>query len=250
MKHHTGSLPSVLFGLVTAIAAVLLPACSSDDDTGPTPDTGTTAQGLTRYHDAATDPSGNPHTAATPAPQTATLDISVRGNGQLEGLGTTCTTDGAAGEFHGLFSGEAELGADGAYLAILSSAEALFETPSGCTIPDLQIDLLGEVVVRASISATVENCETYCAADARAEAELECAAAADAASCRAAVEADVSASCQTSCVGEDHQIVAETSLSLQALADLNAAALGGTSIGDLAVDLTFDAVIDGDGNKI
>ncbi len=107
------------------------------------------------------------------------------------------------------------------------------------------------LLLRGELSATTQNCESYCAAKARSHAEAECSGEADQASCRAAEEASYEASCETSCTSSTtHVIVAETALSATALADLNASALTGAAIGEVQADLTFDRIEDDQGETV
>jgi hypothetical protein len=213
------------------------------DDSGA--DIDTTARGKATYDDARTDAGGNPAQPASPPSQSSSdpmrLTLMVSGTGEITGLEPACALDGATGSFEGLFAGEASLDGDGAYLAALASGDAFFSTPSGCDIPDVQISALTEVVVRGELSATTQNCETYCQARARAYGEGECGAEAGSATCRAEAEGEYSAACTTQCTASTtHSIVAETRLSTQAVADLSARSLTGAALGEIEVDLSFD----------
>jgi hypothetical protein len=229
-------------------------ACGSDDDgdnTGDdTAETESELSGQAIYRDSATDHAGQPRQASAPAEQDVSLEIDVRGNGTLDGLDPQCSLEGAAGQFEGVYVGSAGLGDDGAFAELLTSTTATFETPTGCAIPELTIAAMTEVVVRAKLTATAQNCESFCEAHARAEAEAECGATADAATCRADAEGELTASCTTTCTSETHHIVAETALSASAVAALNAAGITGTTFGDLDVDLVFDRVLDAEGTVV
>jgi hypothetical protein len=236
---------------LTSLALITTAACSSDDDGGTGGDDAETAvSGKALYRDASTDHTGQPHAAAAPAEQDVSLSIDVRGTGTLEGLDAQCSLEGASGQFEGVYQGSASLGDDGLFAELLASTAASFQTPAGCEIPDLSIAAMTEIVVRAEITATTANCEAFCSAHARAEAEAECGATADAAACRADAEGELAGSCTTSCVAETHHIVAETALSADAVAAINAAGLTGTALGELDVDLVFDRVVDAEGNVL
>lgn len=221
-----------------------LAACGTDADVD------TTASGAATYKDSATDQQGQPKEAAKPAPQSMSVSIIVEGSGNLSGLEPECSVEGLAGSFEGLFQGDASVDGDGLYVASLASSEAELTTPSGCEIPTIEITALGEVKVRATISATSTNCQSYCEAKARSEAEAQCGSDAGSASCRAAAEGQYTSSCTTSCTSTTHVIVAESKLSAQALAELNARSLTGAALGDLQVDLTFDRIEDANGSTV
>jgi len=160
-----------------------------------------------------------------------------------------CQLDQASGAFSGLYEGEAQID-DGVYVATFASSEAAFETPSGCTLPDLAIGTLTRVVLRAELSATTENCEAYCAAKARSEAEAECEGDPDQAACRADFAASYEASCETACSTSTHRIVARTALGVDTLAALNASSITGTGLGTVQADLTFDHIEDASGSTV
>jgi hypothetical protein len=239
-----------LLSILASISFVSVAACSSSSEPGddtPTDEPETSVEGQALYRDASTDHSGNPRAAARPPEQAVDLRIDVRGTGTLEGLEPQCTLDGASGAFEGVYQGEITLDGDGLYAALLASTAATFETPSGCAIPTVSIGAMTEVVIHAEIAATTPSCTAFCEAHGRAEAEAECGATADAASCRAAAETSIAASCTASCTTETHRIVAETALSAEALAALNAGELTGSALGELDVDLVFDRVVDASG---
>ena len=231
-------------------ALLLAAACAGDEDA--TIDT--TARGQATYRDAATDHDGAPRQPAAPPEQPdgdpMRIQITVEGTAEMPDLDPSCALDGATGSFEGIFAGEASLGEDGAYVAGLASADALFSTGTGCEVPDLEITALSEVVVRGEISATTRNCETYCEAQARAHGEAECGAGADAAACRAEAESELAGSCQTECTTTAHAIVAETRLSVDAVAALSARGLTGAALGELEVDLQFERMETADGQVI
>jgi hypothetical protein len=236
--------------LVLAAAAAAVAACGDD-----AADADTTARGQAVYRDAETNAAGEPQPAARCAPQPShdpmLVEILVRGSGDLGDLDPQCSLDGATGSFKGLFSGVATIDGDGAYVATLASADAFFETPSGCEIPTIEIGAVTEVVIRGTLSATTQNCEAYCSAKARSYAEGECSGAGDQVACRAAAEGEYQASCGASCSAETtHVIAAEAALSASALAELNAAALTGAALGELSANLTFDYLADASGNVV
>ncbi len=227
----------------------LLAACAE-----PQADGETEATGKATYRDAETEPGGGPRTPERVSPQPASdpmrVEILVDGTATFQVTEPQCQLDQASGAFDGLYEGEATIDDDGVYLASFASADATFETPSDCTLPELSIGTLTGVVVRAELTTTQQNCDTYCAAKARSEAEAECEGDADEATCRAAAESSYEATCETACAPSTHRIVARTALGVSALADLNASALTGTGLGTLEVDLMFDRIEDEDGQVV
>jgi hypothetical protein len=225
--------------LMTLLSLAAFGACASDDD-------GTGSQtsevtGAMRYQDATTNSDGSPRDAASvPADQSVTVTVEVRGTGVITGVEASCTLDGATGQFRALFDGTANVDENGAYVAGFGSGSARIETLSGCAIPELTVNAITDVVVRAEIAATTQSCETYCAASARSDAEAECAGSSSEAECRAAAEASATASCTTECTSQRDVIVAEASLAASLLGDLDADALRAAAFGDFAADLTFD----------
>ena len=239
---------------MTLAAALFLAACDSGSADEPK-DADTYADGQTRYRDADTDSDGSAREPAMPGPQSSDepmwVEIAIEGSGDLDITDPECELDSLSGSFSGLYSGEAEIDNDGIYIAALASSEAEFTSPSGCTLPDLSISSVSEVVVKGYLSATQENCDTYCAASARSHAEAECEGSSDEASCRAEQEAEYSASCTQTCTGSTtYAIYAESALSATALAELNGAALTGTALGSLEVDLPFDRIVDETDNTV
>jgi hypothetical protein len=217
-----------------------LAACGGD---GGGDDTGTEVQGVARYRDARTDAAGAPHAPAAPPAQDAAITVTVRGTGTLSGLDPTCL-DQAAGQFHALYAGDAALDGSGGYVSSLAEASAVVQTPGGCEIPELAVGVVTDLVVRAELPVTTANCASYCDASARAEAEAACEAAPDRAACWASAEADARAACTTECTTQTTTIVAEATIGASALGDLelDADALRAAALGELAVDLTFDAL--------
>ena len=240
---------NTLFVSILASLTFTAAACGGSDDTG-SDEADTSVEGKAIYRDASTDHAGNARTAAAPPGQDAVITVEVRGTGDIDGLDPQCSLDGASGAFEGVYAGEVSLDEGGLFAALMSSNTATFETPAGCEIPTLTVGAVTEVVVHAELEATTANCDTFCEAHGRAEAEAECGATAEAASCRAAAEGQAQASCEVSCASETHHIVAEATLSADALAQINAAQLTGAALGELDIDLVFDQVVDAQGNVL
>ncbi len=219
---------------ITMLCTALTAGCGTEEDSRAS------VSGAMRYQDAATDPNGTPREAEAPPPGTTiNVTVEVRGTGTLSGLDPQCL-DGASGQFHALFDGVATVDDDGAYVAAVGEGGGQIETLSGCPIPDLNVGVITDVVVRAEIEATTAQCESYCSASARAAAEAECAGSGDQASCRAAAESSANASCTTECTTQRDVIVAEASLAASLLGDLDAEALRAAALGDFTANLTFD----------
>lgn len=236
--HHT------LFAILTIAAAGA--ACAADDSS-----TDTTVHGQARYADAETDEQGQTREAARPDTREMRIEVVAEGTADLGELDAQCTLDGASGQFRALFQGNAEVGDDGAYVATLASADAVFETAGGCAAPALSITAVGEVLVRASLEADRARCDGYCAAQARSQAEAECGATPSSAACRGEAEADYQATCELSCTdSETVAIVAEARLSADAVARMNADGLTGRGLGELELDLTFDRLHDANGDTV
>lgn len=225
---------------IALLSVTFLAAACTDGGT----DTGTETSEVTgtmRYDDAATNADGTPREAEAPAPgDDVTLTIEVRGTGVVTGLEPSCTLEGTSGQFRALYDGTAEVDDQGAYVAGFGSGSARIETLGGCTIPELTVTAITDVVVRAELAATTTSCESYCSASARAAAEAECAGSSSQVECRSAAEASAAASCQTECTTQRDVIVAEASLQASLLGDLDADALRAAALGQFAADLTFD----------
>ncbi len=241
MQHHL-TLASTLF--VTILAATA--ACTGGDDGSSGDDA---VVGAARYGDADTDPSGAPRAPARPPAQEATLAVSVEGQAVLTGMAATCA-DGLAGQFEARYAGELAIDDDGAYAGGFGAAVASLQTPSGCAIPALTVQLVTRVTARAELAATTRNCASYCEASARSDAEATCAGQVDQVSCRATAEATARASCTTTCTEQVHAIVAEVSIGVEGLTAIDAAALRAAALGQLTADLTFDHMIDDAGQPI
>src|SRR5688572_15783745 len=184
--------------------SLVMPACAGDDS-----EVDTTARGASAYQDG-----------ESPAPQSMDLEIEVEGTGSIDGLEPECQLDGLSGSFTGLFTGDAAIDEDGAFVAGMASATALFTTPSGCEIPQLEVEAVTRVGVRASIPATQANCDGFCAAS-------------------AGTDAGAQAECAATCTTQDARIVAEAELSADQVAAVSARNLAGGALGELEVDLLF-----------
>lgn len=235
------------------LALAVLVACDKEPagDTAQEP-ADTEASGQAVYQDAERKPDGSDQEPNRPDLQPDDdpmfVEIVVSGSHELDLGEVEC--ESLDGSFEGLYTGEATLDDDGIYVASMSSTEASFDLPEGCAPPDLGVSTLTEVLVRASLSATTQNCDGYCEAKARSSAEAACEGDSDEASCRTETEASYEASCTRSCASETHTLVAETALSASALTSLNAAGLTGQALGSLDVDLTFDTIRDADGDTV
>lgn len=222
--------------IITVLALAIFGGCASDDGESTSQVTG-----AMRYDDATTNADGSPREAAAPpADQAPTVTVEVRGTGVMTGLDAGCQLDGATGQFHAVFDAGATIDDSGAYAAALTSGDARVETLGGCEVPELTVNLITDVVVRAEIVTTTASCQSYCAASARGQAEVECQGSSTQAECRAAAEAAASASCQTECTTQRDVIVAEVSLAASLVGDLDAEALRAAALGELTADLTFD----------
>ena len=194
--------------------------------------------GAATYRDAQTDKQGSPQEPATPSGQMR-IFVTLEGEGTMPQIDPQCSLD-PAGQFEARYTGTAQLSEDAAYAALFGESTAQLVTPSGCEIPDLTVGVITDIRVRGELTATAQNCETYCAAEARAEAEQTCGASPSAAECRTNAEATGQAQCMTTCSPETHVIVAETSIAAGALGNLDADALRAAAFGDFQADLVFD----------
>lgn len=225
------------------IALALFTACNGEDDPG---DGETEATGTAAYSDSGEDASGAP--TEPESPDSFVVQIRAEGTGTFDVSEPQCEADALTGAFSALYEGDATVDNDGIYVASLTVVEA--ETPSGCELPDLDIGVVTDVVIRGEVEATTRNCETYCESKARASAETQCEGDANEAGCRSTQEAAYEASCTTSCTSSTNVIVAETSLTATALSSLDLAALTGAALGEVTADLTFDHVEDSDGDTV
>jgi hypothetical protein len=201
------------------------------------------------YRDATTDHTGMAQTPAAPPAQDAKLSIIVEGSGQIPNVDPQCALD-PAGSFEAHYLGSLNLTDDDVYASSLFEAATEIRTPSGCEIPELAVAAITGARVRAELTVTTQNCQTYCAAAARANAEEQCGATAASAECRATAEASGEAACTTTCTTDARVIVAEASLAASLFGSLDANALRAAALGDLEVDLVFDRMEDGDGTVL
>jgi hypothetical protein len=215
----------------------ILAACTSDD--GGT--TATRVQGSTVYRDAMTEHDGTTREPEAPPAQNAKITVTVKGTGTLPQIDPQCATD-PAGAFEAHYAGTMAITDGSAYAANIAEGSGMFTTPSGCTIGDLTVGVVTDVVVRAELDATSQNCTTYCAASARADAEAQCGASSSAATCRETAEGQLAASCMTECTQQSNKIVAETSIGASTLAHADADTLRAAALGELSAKLTFDHI--------
>lgn len=223
------------------LLCLLLVACTSESDTS------STITGDAAYRDASTDHSGAAKSPSTPPPQSARVTITVKGTGQIPQVDPQCALD-PAGSFEAHYLSTMNMTDGSAYTAAI--ARGSITTPSGCTIPNLTVGVVTDVVVRGELAINTQNCSTYCEANARADAEAQCGTSASSASCRAAAESQASAQCQRTCTTQAHSIVAEVSLGASVLGDLDADALRAAALGELTANLTFDHLEDANGKDL
>lgn len=151
------------------------------------------------------------------------IEVVAEGSASFPELDPECALDGAEGEFTGFWSGSAEIGEGGVYAAQMGEAEA-FVSASGCEVPRVDILVVSDLVVLASVETTTANCEGYCSAEFGVSDD----------------GAGALGECVASCETEHSAISAETRLDLEALAALNARDLSGGALGELEVDLHFN----------
>jgi hypothetical protein len=229
---------------LTVLASVLFAAaCTSSDDAGAE------LSGKAVYRDAATDHAGAPAQPSAPPPQSAQVSIVVKGSGQIPQLDPQCALD-PAGQFEAHYLSTLDMTSGSLYAATVASGSGTIQTPSGCSIPDLTVGVITDIVVRGDLAINTTNCDTFCSARARADAEAECGASASSASCRASAETQADAQCTQTCTTKASAIRAEVSLSASLLGDLDASALRAAALGELTADLTFDHMVDGDGKRL
>lgn len=161
--------------------------------------------------------------------------MTIKGTGQTPQLDPQCLQD--TGKFEAKYAGNASVDNSGAYLA--SFASGAITTPSGCQLPDLTVGVVTDIVVRAELATTTQNCQTYCEANARADAEAQCGATSSAASCRESAEASGTASCTTTCTSQRTKIVAEASIGVSSLGQVTADQLRSATFADLEGKLVF-----------
>lgn len=219
------------------LALAALAACTDDDGVDTTESAIT---GKAVYRDATTDAAGNTREPAAPPPQQdVVLRVRLEGSATLLDLAPGCLLD-PTGRFEARYAGTLAIGEDGTCTGTLADSSAELVTTAGCLISDLEVGLIDRATVRAELAPTTTNCETYCEAHGRAEAELACATATSVTECRATHAATVAASCKTTCMQRTQRIVAETSLTADAFAGLDAADLRAAALGKLGIDLQFD----------
>jgi hypothetical protein len=214
--------------------SLILVGCTGDGEG----EGGTSVSGQAVYRDATTDHSGTQRSPSAPPAQEAKLSMTIKGSGTIPQVDPQCVTD-PAGKFEARYAGTAAIG-DDAYLASFASGSIV--TPSGCEIPELTVGVVTDIVIRAELQATTQNCQTYCEASARADAESQCGATASAASCRAQAESSATAQCMTTCTTQRTKIVAETSVGVSSLGSVDANALRSATFADLEAQLVFDAL--------
>ena len=217
----------------TYLALLILVGCTSSDDGGGN----TTVSGQAVYRDSTTDHTGTQRSPSKPPAQDAKLSMTIKGTGTIPQVDPQCITD-PSGKFEARYTGTASVG--DTYVA--SFAKGTIATPSGCEIPDLTVGVVTDIVVRAELTTTTQNCQTYCEASARADAESSCGATSSAASCRQSAEASGTASCMTTCTSQKTKIVAETSIGVSSLGQVDADSLRAATFADLEAQLVFDAL--------
>jgi hypothetical protein len=211
---------------------VLATACTSNDADGTS-----TVSGQAVYRDSSTDHTGAQRTAASPPAQEAKLSLTIKGSGTIPEVDPQCLTD-ATGTFEARYAGTASI--DDAYTAAF--AKGTITTPSGCAIPELTVGVITDVVLRAELATTTQNCQSYCEASARADAEASCGATSSAAACRQSAESSATASCVTTCTSQRTKIVAEASIGVGSLGQVDANALRAATFADLEATLVFDVL--------
>lgn len=221
------------------LALAALAACTDDDGADKT-STESAVTGKAVYRDAATDDTGNAREPAAPPPQQdVAFHVRLEGSASLLDLAPGCLLD-PNGQFEAHYAGTLAIGEDGTCTGNLAESSTRLVTAAGCLISDLEVGSVERVVVRAELTPTTTNCESYCEAHGRAEAELACSAATSVSECRATHAANTAASCRTTCMQRAHRIAAETSLDANAFAGLDADQLRAAALGRLVVDLEFD----------
>lgn len=232
---------------VGVVAATVFAGCDTHDQYVPE-----NSDSYTQGDCAYADHQGNPQPQATPAPQPEEkpmeMEIRMNGMASLSGLKPECSAGG--GNFTGLLSGNGKINQGGSYFAGYVFSEGSFSS-GGCSLPPVNVDTLGEVVVRAKLSNTQKNCETYCETRARSYAESQCGTSSSQAACRAQVEAQYESTCTQRCTGTTtRRIVAEARLGLAAIAALNARSLGVNGLGTIDANLTFDRIEEQNGTVV
>jgi hypothetical protein len=205
----------------------ILASCANDDDSS-----NASVSGQAVYRDATTNHDGTQRAPSAPPAQAVKLTMTIKGTGQTPQLDPQCLRD--TGTFEAKYAGDASVDDSGAYVA--SFASGAVTTPSGCELPELTVGVVTDIVVRAELATTTPNCQSYCEANARADAEAQCG---PSASCRETAEASATASCMTTCTSQRTKIVAETSLGVSSLGQIDANALRTATFADLEGKLVF-----------
>ncbi len=205
--------------------------------------------------DAETESTGNAQyvessqTADEPArPDGFFVEVRAEGTGEFAVPGAECAADSVTGAFTALYEGNAEVNNDGTYVASMAVVEA--QPPSGCDVPDLDVALVTDIVVRGEVQATTASCEAYCDSKGAAYADTECEGNADEATCRMETTTTYSSDCVVECDNDFVRMVAETSVTGTALSSLDLQSLSGAALGTITADLTFDRLQDDEGADI
>lgn len=233
---------------ITRLTFISLVAACTGSGTSTT-ESDTTVDGTAVFRDATTNNDGTPHDAATPPAQGANVRVIVRGTGQIPDLDPQCARD-PLGSFEAQYTGSATVSDDGAFAAAFGSAAAEILSPSGCTIPDLTVSLITDVVVRAELAVNAPNCNAYCAASARADAEAQCGSTPTSAQCRSSAEAQAEASCEATCTTQAHLIVGEVSIGASAIGDVDTETLRAAALGQLEASFELDRLEDAQGRVV
>ena len=236
---------------LAALTCLLLTSCSKDEELAPGDGR---AEGQTTFRDAGTKPDGTAREPATPEEDDGPplwVEVVLEAAAEVDLTDPRCSLDGLGSSLEVLYSGEATLSEDGAYVASFASADAEIIGAPECTLPDLSISAVTGVSVQGWYETTTQRCESYCEASARAEAEEACEGDADEVSCRAEAEAEHQASCSTSC--EDSgtwAIYAETALDASQVADVSTSMIAGEGLGAVSADLRLELLVDADGDEV
>lgn len=235
------------FCLVASVSvwAMAFAACDTNGNVPENADSYT--QGNCHYADY----QGNPEPTASPEPQSMQMEIRMSGMGSASDLQPQCSLDGSSASFTGLLAGQGGVDENGTYFAGYVFGEGTFKTPSGCTLPPVNVESMTDVVIRAKLSNTTKNCQSYCETRASGYAEAQCGTSPSSATCRAQAQAQYENTCTTQCTGSTtRRIVAEAHLGLSAVATLNARHLGVDGLGTIDANLTFDRIEDQNGSVV
>lgn len=236
--------------MTLAIASLALVGCKDKAGDSAVPTTGDagSARGQAQYEDAETNTYSAPREPAQPEPQTCQLEVVLDSSASFTVSDPACEPDALTGDLLAFVEGDATIDEDGAYVGGLFLAE--YQTPSGCTVPDAELSAVNGVTLRALLANTSENCTTYCEAKARSEGETACAGDPDEAFCRSAFEASYTQDCTETCTTRTVSIAAESTLGLTQTADVSAEMLATGTVGTLEADLTFDHMVDENGEPV